>query len=606
MRIKRFLAMGIALSMLFVLYGCRNNDDDPNSSQPDVPGENELVIYHNSDEITPYLTSAANAYSQATGKKVSVKLSEGDFMNEITGEKAAIYVVDSHEDLSGWFGKGLFGDLTGNFGLASDIPSGLNFNNTGLGSYGIPLMLEGYGYIVDKTMLSDLFGGASTEAMIRDLAACSYTDFEGFIEAVATYISAPSAATVTLNGNEYTFAAEKTGKAQSLTGVFSLNYDSADASRYLLNYALASKFGTNYEIMNANESAVNGLKDIFSAYIDALDMHTSHIAGSEGMIGRGDEFIGGDYDYSASVDAFTGGYALFYPGSTGDAADFETSSAGFSSNLDIIPMKLPITDKDISAAGMTAEKLQSSIVIGSRYYIALNPNAEEAYSTAAKDFVNWLYSDEAGMKAYTSAFGGLPFNYSYGETEGAGGSEGTGSATGGTSTSESNESTTSEGSTSGKSAARSSAGTSASGSSDSGTLSSGTADGSAANSGTTDGSQSGSSGSNSTNTDSAAAGEEENPTEDLPPRVPNYNITDSLTAAVARYYAEGNWIPAMTGALPGDWLENVFGSGLTDYWGMETWGTEDRTGLVDKFIGGWNDRINKTGNESNNESSNVG
>ncbi len=569
MRIKRFLAICIALSMLFVLYGCRNNDDNPNNSQQDSTNQDELVIYHNADELTPYLTSITNAYSQATGKKASVKLSTNDFMNEVSTENAAIYIVDSREDLSGWFGKGLFGDLSTSLGISSDIPSNLNFNNTGLGNYGIPLMLEGYGYIVDKTMLSDLFGEASSEAIVRDLARCSYTDFEGFVEAVATYISSPSAATVTLNGNEYTFANEKTGKAQSLTGVFSLNYDSADSAQYLLNYALAAKFESHYEIMNANEEGINGLEDVFFAYIDALDMHTSHIAGTSGMIGRGDEFIGGDYNYSASIDAFTGSYALFYPGSTSDAVDFETSSAGFSSNLDIIPMKLPLSDDDISASGMTAEKLQSSIVIGSRYYIALNPNADEAYATAAKDFVNWLYSDEAGMSAYTSAFGGLPFNYSYGEN------------------------------------ADTNIGNNSNGSSDDTIIN---------NNGNEDNDADETvPGENGTNSDSPGDGIGDNSAEnnennpigsDVPTKTPNYNITDSLTAAVARYYAEGNWIPVMTNALPGDWLENTFSSGLTDYWGMETWGTEERTGLVEKFIGGWNDRINK--NENENDSSNVG
>ncbi len=582
MRIKRFLAICIALSMLFVLYGCRNDDNNPNSSQSDVIDQDELVIYHNADELTPYLTSVANAYSQATGKKVSVKLSANDFMNEVNNENASIYIVDSREDLSGWFGKGLFSDISTGFDIASNIPSGLNFNNTGLGSYGIPLMLEGYGYIVDKTMLSDLFGGASAEAIVRDLAACSYTDFEGFVEAVATYISAPGAATVSLNGNEYTFAAEKTGKAQSLTGVFSLNYDSTDSAQYLLNYALAAKFGSNYEIMNADEEGINDLGDVFSAYIDALDMHTSHIAGTEGMIGRGDEFIGGDYDYSASVDAFTGGYALFYPGSTSDAADFETSSAGFSSNLDIIPMKLPLSDEDISASGMTVEKLQSSIVIGSRYYIAFNPNAEEAGAAAAKDFVNWLYSDTEGMNAYTSAFGGLPFNYSYGETgvtdnninntENNNETSGTGSSTavGENGNDEVNENNSVSGTNT------------------------------APETSNTDENNGNTSTDNATDNNNDVNGEENPVGDDLPVKTPNYNITDSLTAAVARYYAEGNWIPVMTNAIPGDWMENTFGSGLTDYWGMETWGTEERTGLVDRFISGWNDRINKNDNNESN------
>lgn len=599
MRIKRFLAICIALSMLFAFSGCRNKNNDLNSSQPDVVNENELVIYHNTEQLTPFLTSLANAYSQATGNPVTVKLSANDFMNEVYNEKAAIYVVDSREDLSGWFGKGLLGDLSAGINAAADIPSGLHLNNNGLGSYGIPLMLEGYGYIVDRTMLSDLFGGASAEALVRDLAACSYTEFEGFVDAVNTYIAAPTAATVTINGSEYTFAENKTGKAQSLTGVFSLNYESTRASEYLLNYMLAAKFGSHYEIMNAGEEEVGGLNDIFSAYIDVLDLHTSHIAGTEGTIARGDEFIGGDYDYSASVDAFTGGYALFYPGSTGDAADFETSSAGFGSNLDIIPMKLPLSDADVTAAGMSAEKLWRSIAIGCRYYIALNPNADEAMTGAARDFINWLYSDTEGMNAYTSAIGGLPFNYSYGNNNAAG-ENGNANANGNV-----------NGNNNGENGNANENGT-VPGESGNGNGTNGTANGNGNGnvSGNENGAVSGTgksrssaAGENSTtagdvsgNAENNAPGANgENPGTDLPAVTPNYNITDSLTAAVARYYAEGNWIPAMTNALPGGWLEDVFGAGLKDYWGMESWSETDRTGLIDKFVGGWNDRLNKNG-----------
>lgn len=606
MRIKRFLAICVALSMLFAFSGCRNKDDDPSSSQPDVTNENGLVIYHNADELTPYLTSLANAYSQATGNPVSVKLSANDFMNEVYSENAAIYVVDSREDLSEWFGKGLFGDLSTGIDAAADIPFGLHLNNSGVGSYGIPLMLEGYGYIVDRTMLSDLFGGASAEAIVRDLAACSYTEFEGFVDAVNTYIAAPSAATVTVNGSEYTFAAEKTGKAQSLTGVFSLNYDSARASEYLLNYMLGAKFTSHYEIMNAGEEEVGGLNDVFSAYIDVLDLHTTHVAGTEGTIARGDEFIGGDYDYSASVDAFTGGYALFYPGSTGDAADFETSSAGFGANLDIIPMKLPLTDEDITASGMTAEKLQSSIVIGSRYYIALNPNADEAMAAAARDFVSWIYSDTEGMGAYSSAIGGLPFNYSYGvngaEEENVAGENGSANSEGGNVSDENGA----NGNAAGENGAANGEGGNAAG--ENGAVN-GNNGNTAGESGTANGNANdpafgesagenpaaGDNGGNAKDNASGANGEGVG-TQGTAAGTPNYDITNSLTAAVARYYAAGNWLPAMTGALPGGWLEDVFGAGLTDYWGMESWSTEDRTGLAEKFVGGWRDRLNGNDN----------
>ena len=393
-------------------------------------------------------------------------------------------------------------------------------------------MLEGYGYIFDKDMISDLFGAENSEKLIADLKTCSFTEFEGFVSAVDTYISAPSAAEITLNGNKYSFSPEKTGKAQNLTGVFSLNSESTRAMEHLLSTALGAKFSSRYEVMTAADETVSGMEEIFAAYAETLDFQTSHIAGAEGTIGRGEEFIGGDYNYSTSVDLFTRGNAIFYPGGTSDAEDFETSAEGFGKNLDIIPMKLPLSDEQITAAGMTAEKLQSSIVIGSRYYLAVNPKAEENSSAAAKEFINWLYNDEAGKTAYSSAFGGVPFNFEYimtGEAEEVPPSE----------------------------------------------------------------------------TESEAAlpenpepsGAEESIPEEVPemvgPMNPSHKVSGTLMESVAEYYAEGNWIPDLSFALPADYSEKILGENLSDYWGMETWADSDRKNFVDTIIGGWKERLNK-------------
>ena len=361
-----------------------------------------------------------------------------------------------------------------------------------------------------------------------------------------SWISAPSAAKIRIGENEYTFAAEKTGKAQILTGVFSLNNESTRAMEHLLSYALAAKFQSRYDVMSAPEETVSGMEKILSAYAEVLDFHTSHIAGAEGSIGRGEEFTGGDYNYSTSVDLLTRGSALFYPGGTSDTADFEKSSTGFSKNLDIIPMKLPLSDEEITASGMTAEKLQSSIVIGSRYYIAINPSASETDSAAARDFVDWIFSNEAGKTAYSGAFGTVPFNFEYITGSGESGSS---------PETESSVQPESESSSSPESRD-----------------SSGTAD------------------ENSSEEESAAP--EQNP-DMMGPMIPSHKIENSLMAAVAEYYSAGNWIPDMSFALPTDFADKVLGEGLSDFWGMETWAESDRKNFVTTIIDGWKQRLNK-------------
>ncbi|MBR3609923.1 MAG: extracellular solute-binding protein [Oscillospiraceae bacterium] len=567
MQIKRFLALIMAAVLAFSLGGCGNRGEDEPAPETEVTEKDELVLYHQSTAIAPMLMSIAEEYSSATGKKITPKLAGNDFLGEMKNSGGAVYIVDTHSDLSVWHSEGMFADFMNDSGLSSlfgGIPAGIQLNKEGIGSYGIPLMLEGYGLIVDKTMLRDLFGEESEE-LLEKLKTCSFTEFEGFAAAAETYISAPSAAKITIGGKEFSFLPEKTGKAKNLTGVFSLNNESTRAAEHLLSAALGAKFSSRYEVMTAGEEAISGMEKVFSAYAKALDFMTSHISGAEGSIGRGEEFTGGDYNYSTAIDLFTRGNALFYAGGTSDAADFEKSSEGFSENLDIIPLKLPIAEEDITAAGMTAEKLQSSIIIGSRYYLTLNPKASEELSAEARDFINWLSNDEAGKAAYSKAFGTVPHNFEYLMTE-----ENENSGNSGNTENPAGEIPAPEGKTSSKSE-------STEDKTENGTLSSENEEQSPEESKPSDGENPG-------NGENAPTFGEGNP---------SHRIENSLMASLGEYYAKGNWLPDMTFALPADFAEKILGNSLSDYWGMADWSEKDRRNFVDTIIGGWKERLDK-------------
>lgn len=538
MKISKIAALVLAVALLLPLCGC--NQKDNNSSQSDSGTEpvDEFVIYHSSKELNNLLTSAINSYSKATGKNAGVKFVEGSLLTALEAEKPSVYIVDTDEDISAFYEKGLFTGVQESLFGESAVSNGIWLSTNGENRYGIPLMLEGYGYIFDREMLADLFGAEDISDLAEDLKSCSYNDFNGFVDAVETYIEAPSAASVTVNGNEYTFAEAKTGRAQMLSGVFALTAESSRAYEYLTNYALAAKFGTKSALYSAAENDVLGTKGVFSAVAKALDDITGHISGTGGTIGKGDEFIGGDYTYSAAVDAFTGSFALFYAGSSADADDFKKSSVTFGDNLDIIPMKLPLSDEDITAAGMSAEKLNSSIVIGSRYYIAFNPNGDESAIAAAYDFVKWLFNEPEGMTAYSENFGGIPLNYSFN-----------------TNNEHADNSVASDVST------------------ESGNLS--TAKSTVSESGAQ----------NSESSDTLS----ENGSEIT--SIGNFELSSSLMRSVAKYYAEGNWIPELATSVPGSWNNDIFGKSLSDYWGKTTWSDDDRENLVTGWIDGWTGSI---------------
>lgn len=546
MKIKRILSLFLSLALISGFAGCMNREENTEEENPPEAVENdELVIYHNSTSVAPMLISLAEEYSAATGKKVSAKLSGSDFFGEMKSKSAAIYVVDTHSDLSDWHSGGLFTDFindTDLSALTSKIPTGIQLHSAGIGSYGIPLVLEGYGYILDRGMFDDLFGAQNTENIINDLRSCSFTEFESFVTAVETYISSPSEAKIRIGENEYNFLPEKTGKANNLTGVFSLSTEGTRATEHLLSTALGSRFRSRYDVMNADENSVSGTKSVLNAFMTVLDFQTSHIAGLEGTIGRGDEFTGGDYNYSTAIDLFTRGNALFYPGGTSDAEDFEKSSPGFSENLDIIPMKLPLSDEDITASGMSTEKLRSSIIIGSRYYLALNPAADENKSAAARDFINWIYNDEKGKTAYSDAFGTVPFNFEYLETD-------------------ISKAPVPEQSSGAQPEENSS----------------------------------GAESKNSSKPLNESSSAKENSPEHQPENdavlTPSHRISTSLMAAVADYYAAGNWIPDFSLALPSGFADRILRKGLSDYWGKESWTDSDRSGFVEKLLSGWKENI---------------
>ena len=195
MFIKKALSLLLAAVLVLSFSGCRNRNDEEENQNPEVTQQDELVIYHKNTDLAPMLMSLTEEYSKATGKKISAKLAGNDFLGEMKSQNGVLYIVDTHSDLSGWHSEGLLSDFLNDSGLSSlisKVPAGLQLNAAGIGSYGIPLMLEGYGYIFDKDMLSDIFGEENAEKLTGDLRTCSFTDFEGFVSALDTWISAPS------------------------------------------------------------------------------------------------------------------------------------------------------------------------------------------------------------------------------------------------------------------------------------------------------------------------------------------------------------------------------------------------------------------------------
>ena len=58
--------------------------------------------------------------------------------------------------------------------IVASVPDTMRLTDGGPESYGIPYGVEGIGYIVNKNMLSDLFGSDNGELVLTELSTCSW------------------------------------------------------------------------------------------------------------------------------------------------------------------------------------------------------------------------------------------------------------------------------------------------------------------------------------------------------------------------------------------------------------------------------------------------
>jgi raffinose/stachyose/melibiose transport system substrate-binding protein len=295
--------------------------------------------------------------------------------------------------------------------LADAIPTGLRLT-TGSDSYGVPYNVEGYGYIVDTQMLMDLFALESADAMLADIKAESYDEWETLVKAIDAYIKNTTVATVELNGNNYTFAAAKAGLAANLNGVFAvMGSQKWTYGDHFINVAINAAFSSAAAANAATDEEVDSLKNVFVAYAKALDLKTSYLAGLDGAAVRGNDFVSeAKFGYDQTVQIFADSKAVFFKQGNWAYGNIAGVNADQAARLTFLPVKMPMTDADITAEGLTLDKFNSSIPVFVPNYYAINAKATAAEQQAGMDFLVWLNTSEAGKKFIIEDFAFIPYN----------------------------------------------------------------------------------------------------------------------------------------------------------------------------------------------------
>lgn len=390
------------------------------ASESGESGDYDFYIFNTKGENADALDAAVKAYQDETGVVIKTfSLGSGTSSEDAlradmnSNNKPAIFTVMNSQSLVEWVEGGFALDLSQATvpefqQLVADMDSTLNLTMTdGTGNYGIPFNVEGYGYIVDTEMIDALFGADNTEAVITALKAATYDEFAAFVTALSGYIADGTAGAVTLAGQSFDLAAEKTGKAATLEGVFA----TAGAEKWtygdhFVNVAIDAAFATSAEASQATADDLEKLRAPLLAYAKALDLKTSNA-----VTGRGPEFISSTTNgYDASVANFAGSKAVFIKQGNWCYTNIEKANADIVDTLTFIPVKMPFQQSDISVSGLTVEHMNTSIPVFVPNYYLLNAKVSEKELEEAQKFLVWLNTSETGQKYVVDDMAFIPYN----------------------------------------------------------------------------------------------------------------------------------------------------------------------------------------------------
>lgn len=396
----------------------------PNPRPDEEPGTAgvELYIYNSKGENAAQFEQLCQAYTDETGIAVrSFSIGAGqDHMETLRAEmnskkKPAIFGIQGLKELQEWEEGGFaldFNDITYEpfKQLAQEIPESLRLSSDRQNSYGVPYNVEGYGFIVDKQMLSDLFE-EDTDALLQDIIACSYQEWSQLVESIDAYIQAPASAPVTLNGNQYHFRPEKTGLAVNLNGVFSvMGAEKWTYGDHYMNVALNAVFDSPAAANEATEEEIDSVRPALVAFSRALDFKTSHLAGLNGAGKRGQDFVSSaNYGYDQAVQIFADSKAVFFKQGNWAYGNIEGVNEAMAKRLTFVPVKMPLT-QDMIKTGMTVEEFNSTIPVFVPNYYAINAKVSAQEQQAAMDFLIWMNTSETGRRFLVDEFAFIPYN----------------------------------------------------------------------------------------------------------------------------------------------------------------------------------------------------
>ena len=378
----------------------------------------DLYIFNTKGENAEAMEAAAKAFGEEKGVTVKV-FSLGAGTNSIEAlrtemnskNKPAIFSVMNSESLVEWVEGGFARDLSKAANedfkkLVSEIPDSFHLTDGAL-NYGIPYNVEGYGYIADTQMLGDLFGAENVADFMAAFKTATYDEFEAMVHTLQAYITEGTAASVTLSGKTFDLAPEKAGRAVNLEGVFSVaGSEKWTYGDHFMNIALDAIFRDGQAASEAGKEELEAGRGAFLAYAKALDLKTSNATTK-----RGPDLINAStHGYDPSIATFANGKAVFIKQGNWAYENIKKANPEILDTLIFLPVKMPFTQADIKAEGLTVEHMLRSIPVFVPNYYCINEKVSDAEKALAEEFLVWLNTSEAGQKFVVEDMAFIPYN----------------------------------------------------------------------------------------------------------------------------------------------------------------------------------------------------
>lgn len=424
MKKKVLCLIAAGILTLGTLAGCSNSGGNTSNGsteadkQASSSSDYDLYIFNTKGENADALEAAANAFGEEKGVTVKVfslgsgTNSDDTLRTEMNSKnKPAIFSCQNAQALVEWVEGGYAMDLSKATNeefktLVSEIPESFYLTD-GNASYGVPYNVEGYGYIVDKEMIAALFGEDNVEAFLDAFKTATYEEFETAVTTLQAYIKEGTVDSIMLSGQAFQLADEKTGKASTLEGVFSVaGSEKWTYGDHFVNIAVDAVFKDSKTAGEATKEELEAGKGAFMAYAKALDLKTSN-ATTE----RGPELINSSTNgYDQSVATFAASKAIFIKQGNWAYENIKKANADIADTLTFLPIKMPFTQADIKVEGLTTTHMLESIPVFVPNYYCINDKVSDKEKELAQDFLVWLNTSETGQKYVVEDMAFIPYN----------------------------------------------------------------------------------------------------------------------------------------------------------------------------------------------------